>query len=251
MMSEKKKISVLIFTYNRTGYLAECLYRFLTKCQFPREQMEILVSDDGSDSKHLNSLIQVCDMFNVDKLYCWNHGGQGASNNNAIRIAQGEYILHLQNDFGMLNDDVNCIQKCVDILDNDPQVACVGLFDLLIYPQNQRIPYVVKTPNGPIRLLWLKPPNKYVYSDGPHIKRTSFHHEFGWYLEGQGGPKKELDFSQRFQQSNWKYLSLGKYFQDFGLHSFYRSTMENAHVLLADHDIPIDFDLKEWEKRHG
>ncbi len=94
------KISVVIPTYNRREILARTLETLFAQ-DFPSDQYEIVVAVDGSTdgtAEFLRALKPACPLHIVEHT---RNLGQAAARNSAIRIAQGEMIL-------LVDDDMLC-----------------------------------------------------------------------------------------------------------------------------------------------
>ena len=89
-------ISVIIPTFNRPGALAACL-ESLTRLQYPREQFEVIVVDDGGD-QDLSAIIESArKSINVRLLKQPNSGPASARNTGAAN-ATGEFIAFTDDD---------------------------------------------------------------------------------------------------------------------------------------------------------
>src|SRR5690606_47375 len=53
----------------------------------------------------------------------------------------------------------------------------------------------------------------YMYSDHPHLRRTSFFHKFGRYIEGQKGDRTEYEMCLSFIKNKGRGLE-SKYFRE-------------------------------------
>ena len=94
------KISVVIPTYNRREILARTLDTLFAQ-DFPSDQYEIVVAVDGSTDgtvEIVRALKPACPLHIVEHT---RNLGQAAARNSAIRIAQGEVIV-------MIDDDLLC-----------------------------------------------------------------------------------------------------------------------------------------------
>ena len=207
-------LSVVIFSHNRTGYLAQTIYSFLKNCKFPREQMEIIICDDGSNPKYHNALLEIRDLFEVDALLMLPHGGMGKSFNAGLKAARGDYILHLQDDWSLSHDD-GFIETSMRILESRPEIAIIRLAML----GNEFTHFNGKTNKtylDGVAMLELSD-DFFVYSDNPHIKSKEFHEEFGYYAELKSSGEVELHMCSKFNaQSSWKIVWLGEYFKHIG-----------------------------------
>ncbi len=240
-------LSVIFFSYNRTGYLAQTIYDFLRRCAVFRSRMELIISDDGSKYKHIPRLKQIADKFGITKLLLSEHGGMGASFNTGIRAATGKYILHLQDDWSLMKTS-NFAQNAMGILESDPNIAMVRLAmlgnEMTRFNPNGQKPVEYSVGDKKVAAVDLSQ-DFYVYSDNPHIKSKRFHEEFGYYKEVGHPEHVEKDMCTRFNaQSRWRITWLGEYFQ----HTGQFSSMPGRNWPGAP-NIPMHYDEARWKAR--
>jgi GT2 family glycosyltransferase len=89
-------ISVVIPTYNRPLQLALCL-RALEAVDFPREQFEVLVVDDGGSVEPRSAVEELALTLDLT-LIRQDHAGPGAARNHGARRARGKYLIFLDDD---------------------------------------------------------------------------------------------------------------------------------------------------------
>ena len=219
-------LSVVFFSHNRLGYLAQTIHDFLKHCKFPRNRMELIICDDGSDPKYHTTLQDIKNLFGVDNLLLLPNGGMGKSFNIGLKIAQGKYILHLQDDWSLMHDD-GFIETSIKILDADPNVAMIRLAML----GNEFTCFggkITKIHLCDIAVSELSD-DFYIYSDNPHIKTKRFHEEFGYYLESKICEDVEKDMCRKFNQQNrWKIIWLNEYFKHIGQFSTMKRVWPSA-----------------------
>jgi glycosyltransferase involved in cell wall biosynthesis len=96
-MKEKKPFfSIIVPTYNRPERLANCL-ESLSRLDYPREQFEVIVIDDGSDMPLQPVVAPFLDQLNVTLLKQLHAGPAGARNTGAER-AKGEFLTFTDDD---------------------------------------------------------------------------------------------------------------------------------------------------------
>lgn len=131
------KISVVIVNYNSLDYLLVCLdsvYKALTLLD---GDGEVLVVDNNSDVKPQKALQSV---FPKVK-FLQNHTNKGFSqaNNQAIRKAQGEYVLLLNPDTVLPED---CLLRVCGFADAHPDAGAVGIRGIssngTVFPEHRR-----------------------------------------------------------------------------------------------------------------
>lgn len=116
-----KLVSICIPTFNGAQFIAEAMDSAINQT-YPN--LEIIVSDDKSKDDTLKIIEAYRDITNIP-IHIYHHkpNGIGANWNNCIQKAKGEYIKFL------FQDDIlkpNCIEKMVDVLENDQEIMLVG-----------------------------------------------------------------------------------------------------------------------------
>ncbi len=89
------KISVIIPVYNGEEYLIECLDSVVNQTL---KEIEIICVDDGSTDKSLEILNEYRMKDSRIKILTQENSGAGVARNNAIQIANGEYVAFLDSD---------------------------------------------------------------------------------------------------------------------------------------------------------
>ena len=114
------KLTIIIVNYNVKYFLEQCLYAALKACT--RVSSEIIVVDndsvDGSCQMVEEKFQEVQLIANKENL------GFSKANNQAIRIARGEYILLLNPDTVVEED---CFLKIVEFMDKTPDAGGLGV----------------------------------------------------------------------------------------------------------------------------
>ena len=96
-MDQKKPFfTIIVPTYNRPERLANCL-ESLSRLDYPREQFEVIVIDDGSDMPLQPVVAPFLYQFNVTLLKQLHTGPAGARNAGAER-AKGEFLAFTDDD---------------------------------------------------------------------------------------------------------------------------------------------------------
>ncbi len=174
-MLYKKKVTVVIPTYNRKEYLLEAINSVL--CQ-NYVNYEIVIVDDGSDDDTKGAV----DSIISDKIiYIYQENrGRSAARNRGIIEAQGEYIAFLDSDDLFLPTKLYCQ---VEALDKNPNIG-------LVYSRA-----LVMDDGGHIKKReWKGNASGYIYPDMLFIKesfittptvmvRASVFHEVGFFDE--------------------------------------------------------------------
>jgi glycosyltransferase involved in cell wall biosynthesis len=115
----KPFLSVLIDTYNHEEFIEQAVVSVLEQ-DFPLEELEILVVDDGSTDKTPEILRKFEPRIRVLQKH---NGGQASAFNFAIPQCQGEVIAFLDGDDWWSKDKLRTI---VPIFQSQPDIAGVG-----------------------------------------------------------------------------------------------------------------------------
>jgi glycosyltransferase involved in cell wall biosynthesis len=173
-------VSVLFATYNRPHTLVATYETFLITTDYPRERLQLVVTDDGSDDE-TQALIRRLD-FDV---YCFapRNQGLGANLNKGLRACRGEFTLLLQDDWVCMRRP-DYLRKAVAALRAFEDVGLVLLHDWgdCLGAETRRVD------GADLRILAAYSPDgreeKRLYTDNPHVKRRDYHDIVGWYAEG-------------------------------------------------------------------
>lgn len=121
-MISQPKVSFLIINYNGLEHLKQC-FKTISKINYPKDKIEIIMVDNGSSDA---SIEFATNNFNFVKIIKNNtNEGFAKPNNDAAKVATGEYIALLNNDMKIdpewLNDMLNSLANC-----NNENYVCVG-----------------------------------------------------------------------------------------------------------------------------
>lgn len=115
----KKKVSVIIPTYNRARLLKRSIQSVLNQTY---QDFEIIIVDDGSN----DNIEDVVNSFNNDKIRYIRHGenrGPGAARNTGIELAESDYIAFQDSDDEWLPWKIEKQMQCFEA--SSPQVGVV------------------------------------------------------------------------------------------------------------------------------
>lgn len=201
---EKKMISFLFITYNRSDLLIKSFSSLREAALNLGVPVEFVVSDDASSPEHQI----VINGLGFDKYVIASvNSGLGSNQNRGLENCTGELIFQIQDDWifvGQPSDLTDAIQ----VLQSDPEVGIVQLTDVMSdLPSDRRV-----TPSGVVydvfrndRLPWNRDCGLRPYSDCPHIKSIRFIEEIGPYKEGVVMAVTEHDFKRRVAtQGRWR-----------------------------------------------
>lgn len=96
MAESRRRFSIIIPTYRRPHQLTECL-RALGELEYPAEQFEVIVVDDGS----LEPPKEIVETFSKRmrvRLITMPHGGPGLARNTGAVSAEGRYLVFTDDD---------------------------------------------------------------------------------------------------------------------------------------------------------
>ncbi|MFT4070684.1 MAG: glycosyltransferase family 2 protein [Dysgonamonadaceae bacterium] len=126
------KISVLIAVYNTEKYLPACLHSLLAQTE---KEIQIICVDDASTDNSLNIIRQFAKIDQrIHVIELAENQGQAKARNEALKIAEGEFITMLDSDDWLSND---AFEKALDVFYQYPQTDTV-LYDLIYFYENTR-----------------------------------------------------------------------------------------------------------------
>ncbi len=201
------KFSVIIPTYNRSDILKLCLERLAAQ-DFPKDQFEVFVCDDGST----DNTAQVVNAFKAPfalEFITQKNAGPATARNKGIRRATGQYLL-------ILNDDALLEPNALKLHDEShaarpgEKISVLGLFALL--PEYQAKPFGYMAQNSGV-LFWynrMKPGQLYDYNHfytcNISVPRQAVV-EVGMFDEDFNGPAAEdIELGLRLEKAGYKVL---------------------------------------------
>lgn len=123
-----KIASLCVLAYKRPELLTQCLDTLHETIDYP---CEIIVNIDGEDNPDQHAASIAHSYFRdkkISKLITigGKNRGVGRSFQNTIGLAEGEYIFKIDSDIIF---KPNWLSKAISVLDNNPDIGTVGLFD--------------------------------------------------------------------------------------------------------------------------
>jgi GT2 family glycosyltransferase/glycosyltransferase involved in cell wall biosynthesis len=115
------KVSVCILSFNRITLLHHSLQRMSHDLDYPKSSLEFLVIDNGSADATVSMLQQ---FFPKVKLFPLNQNDGITSWNTLIEAATGDYILLLDDDAYLTDDNLSAAVK---VLDQNPKAAALAI----------------------------------------------------------------------------------------------------------------------------
>lgn len=138
---KKYKISVIIPTYNRSDKLLICL-RHLNEQNFPREDFEIIVVNDGS-TDNTEAELKKLNYKNLS-FFTQKNSGQGNARNLGIEKAKGEIVIFIGDD---IFPTKNFLKTHYEFHKENPEnFAALGLTEW--YPKLKVTPFMDWLTNG-------------------------------------------------------------------------------------------------------
>lgn len=113
-------VSVIVPIYNAAPYLRETLDSIVASTYRP---MEVVMVDDGSKDDSLQIAQDFCALHPECRVISQPNQGVSVARNNAIRHAQGQYILPVDADDKIAN---TLIEKAVQVIENNDDIRVVG-----------------------------------------------------------------------------------------------------------------------------
>ena len=219
-------ITLLVTHYNRSQSLQRLLQAFANQnINFG----DIVVSDDGSQPEHLDKLRELAITYNFRLVTTPQNRGLGNNINKGQDAVQTPYTLYVQEDFDPFPGYAEHLQDALDIMDERQDIDMVRVYAYFKYP------YLKPFRKGFSEMMfsvWKPGYRKFhVYSDHPHLRRTSFFSKFGHYAEGLKGDRTEFLMAISFLKNKGK----ATFYEDFkGLFDQVNSTSEPTTMTRSD-----------------
>ncbi|QRQ99571.1 glycosyltransferase [Dyadobacter sandarakinus] len=199
-------VTLLVTHYNRSQSLEQLLKSFrLLGCRFA----DIVVSDDGSRPEHIAYLEALRGEYPFRLITTPQNRGLGNNINKGQDAVKTPLTLYVQEDFTPTAIFPQKFAKALELMQSEPELDMVRFYAYFEYP------YLKPAGDGFYRMGFgvLKPGYRkfYVYSDHPHLRRTSFFEKFGRYVEGQKGDVTEYTMMMSFLKKKGKAL----FYKDF------------------------------------
>jgi len=199
-------VTLLVTHYNRSQSLEQLLKSFAElECRFE----DIVVSDDGSKPEHIAYLQSLQAQFKFRLITTPKNRGLGNNINKGQDAVQTPLTLYVQEDFTPAAIFPERFEHALRLMNERQELDMVRFYAYFEYP------YLKNEDNGFYEMafgLWKPGYRKfYMYSDHPHLRRTSFFQKFGRYIEGQKGDFTEYTMMMSFLKKKGKAL----FYKDF------------------------------------
>jgi len=201
-----RSITLLVTHYNRSRSLERLLNRFADQKIFFGD---IVVSDDGSKPEHVDYLRSIEKTLNFRLATTPKNAGLGNNINKGQDAVKTPYTLYVQEDFDPMPGYAEHLTDAFEIMEERKDVDMVRFYAYFKYP------YLKPFRKGfseMIFKIWYPGYRKFhVYSDHPHLRRTTFFKKFGRYPEGIKGDKTEFTMAMSFLKNKGKAM----FYEDF------------------------------------
>ncbi|MBP3446630.1 MAG: glycosyltransferase [Clostridia bacterium] len=107
------RVSIIVPVYNVEDYLAECLDSLLNQTM-PREDMEIIVVNDGSTDSSYEIAKEYAEKYPCIKLFSKENEGLSATRNYGINRATGKYMMFIDSDDSFTEPTVKSVADFFD-----------------------------------------------------------------------------------------------------------------------------------------
>lgn len=188
-------LSIIVVSYNNSTLLKNCLNSL--KMNIDRE---IFVVDNNSSD---DSVSMVKQYFPAVKIIVnKNNAGFAKANNQALKLAQGRYILLLNNDTIV---QPNCLEQIIKYLDGNPKAGALS-------PKLLNEDGSVQTQGGGPKKVWLAtmPQEVSFICGAAFVIRRTVYEQIGGLDEKFFFYNEDLDWCLRIKKAGWKII----YFPD-------------------------------------
>ncbi len=199
-------VTLLITHYNRSSSL-ERLLRAFHKLNISFE--DIVVADDGSRTDQLEKVVAQQPIFNFRLVTTKKNGGIASNINRGQDAVKTPYTLYVQEDFVPTPLFTASLQDALQFMNEDKSLDIVRFWAHYKYPVLK--PYGKGFGEMKFSALNMHHLKFFIYSDPPHLRRSSFFEKFGRYKEDVPGDKGEFMMAISFLQNKGKGLFFENY----------------------------------------
>lgn len=206
MTQQFDKVTLLITHYNRSQSLERLLKTF-------NDQEivfgDIVVSDDGSKPQHLDRLKAMAETYHFRLITTPVNKGLGNNINKGQDAVNTPYTLYVQEDFDPFPGYAEHLRDALSIMEERADVDMTRFYAYFKYP------YLKPYRNGFSEMMFAiwKPGYRkfHVYSDHPHLRRSTFFNKFGRYAEGLKGDRTEFLMALSFLKNKGRAMIYDDY----------------------------------------
>ena len=198
-------VTLLITVYNRHRSLERLLAAFRDlNCQFE----DIVVSDDGSRPEHLDKIRELQSNYTFRLITTPKNGGLGHNINKGQDAIKTPYTLYVQEDFVPRDVFPAILKESLQYMNERSDLDMVRYYSYFKYPYLKPVKHGLSEMNFKAYLPGYR--KYYMYSDHPHLRRSSFLQKFGRYVEGKNVDITEYTMMIHFLQKKGQAL----YYED-------------------------------------
>jgi len=200
------QVSLLITHYNRSSSLANLLQTLQKlKCSFG----EIIVSDDGSNGEHLPVLQSLQAEYKFKLITTPVNKGLGHNLNKGQDAVTQPYTLYIQEDFEPTPEFPHQFLQGLLLMQKNMELDIIRFYAYYPYAYLRSFNESFSEMYHPT--FGTNYTKIYLYSDHPHLRRSSFFSKFGRYPEGLKGDQTEYQMCISFLQNKAKGLFYNHY----------------------------------------
>jgi glycosyltransferase involved in cell wall biosynthesis len=192
-------VTLLITHYNRSKSLERLLNAFK---ELDVVFGSIIVSDDCSQETHINTVKQLQTQYNFKLVTASINRGLGNNLNKGQDSVDTPYTLYVQEDFTPTAKFIPNFIEAYRLMEKSTAIDIARFYAYYPYP------YLKPYTGGFAEMLykpWFTDTSKiYVYSDHPHLRRSSFFKKFGRYKENIKSDRTEYLMCISFIQNKGK-----------------------------------------------
>lgn len=197
-------VTLLVTHYNRSRSLEHLLRRCAEE---NLKFKEIIVSDDGSKKEHLEYVKKLKDTYSFKLLGSNTNKGLGNNINKGQDAVKTPYTLYVQEDFEPTSEFMYNFGNALKLMDEeDWDLIRFYTFPWAPFPYLKPYKFNYSEMLFRPQLRYLNHMKFRIYSDHPHLRRTSFLNKFGRYIENKPGDPTEYDMCLHFIRHGGKAL---------------------------------------------
>ena len=160
-LSFQYKVSVIVPVYNVEKELPFCLNSLVAQT-INKDEIEVLLINDGSTDDSLNLCLQYANIFPFFKVFTKENEGLSATRNYGIRKAKGKYLMYLDSDDAFSPETIESVTQFFD--------SVYETVDLVAFRDQEYTDG--KKSNNHFRYLYLKNTGVYDLNEIPYICQT-------------------------------------------------------------------------------
>lgn len=211
-------ITLLVTHYNRSKSLDKLLKKVR---ELDLNFAEIIVSDDGSKTEHLQYLDYLATEYGVTVVKTPVNKGLGNNINKGHDHVKTDLVLYIQEDFVPNSLFVDKLKVAHAFMLNDSELDFVRFYAYYKFPNLKPVSDGFSEMTFSHLKFWQGYRKFYLYSDHPHLHRKSFLERFGRYDEGIKPDRTEYNMMMKVLAQNPK----AYFYEDH----YTLLTQENSH----------------------